>query len=109
MVGRGQAKDFQRRIARERVSILFHEAERVFSQNPKRADRYVSLARKIAMKVNIHLSSFQRRKFCRFCYRFLCTGVNSRVRIRPGKIVITCLSCGKSSRIPTIQRRVSSL
>jgi len=90
----------QKEIALERINILFNEAEKTFSKNKALADRYVSLARKIAMKVKLKLPLKLKRKFCKHCYKFLMPGVNSRIRTRNGKVVISCFECKKFMRIP---------
>ena len=45
------SKKQQKQIAQERIKTLFQEAEKAFSKNPQLSQRYVHLARKIAMKV----------------------------------------------------------
>src|SRR3989338_3564435 len=97
-------KHKQKEIALERINILFEEAEKAFSKNKALADRYVSLARKIAMKVKLKIPLKLKRKFCKHCYKFLMPGVNSRVRTRTGKVVISCFECKKFMRIPIKNR-----
>ena len=87
-------------IAKERVHILFGQAEKIFSTDKTLANRYVNLARKIAMKVKMPIPRELKRKYCKFCYSFLRPGVNSRSRIRDGKVIISCLECKKFTRIP---------
>lgn len=90
----------QKEIAHERVKILFRQAEEVVSKNKILANRYVTLARKIAMRTKIKIPRELKRKFCRFCHSFLQTGVNARIRTRNGKVVISCLECKRFMRIP---------
>ena len=97
---RGRDKDSQKKIATERIALLFGQAEQVFAKHPERATRYVDLARRIAMKLNVRLSSAYRRRFCSHCYVFLVPGTNARVRTREGKLVVYCLGCKKYTRIP---------
>jgi ribonuclease P protein subunit RPR2 len=92
----GEAK----KIARERIAILFRRAEETFRENPDWSDRYMLLARKIAMRQRTGIDPSLRRRLCRHCYRFLVPGVNMRVRIRKGKVVTTCLICHRQSRMP---------
>ncbi|MBT3814636.1 ribonuclease P [Candidatus Woesearchaeota archaeon] len=94
-------KSKQKEIAKERVKILFQQAEEVFSKNKSLANRYVTLARKISMKVKIRIPLELKRKFCKHCYKFMMPGVNSRVRTRDGKVIISCLECKKFTRILT--------
>jgi|TARA_Y100000310_G_scaffold345315_2_gene463683 ribonuclease P protein subunit RPR2 len=87
-------------IAKNRIRKLFSEADKVFPKSPKLANRYVELARKIAMKVNLFLPKYQKRKFCKHCYHYLKPGVNSRIRIHKSRVIIYCLDCKKYTRIP---------
>jgi ribonuclease P protein subunit RPR2 len=91
-------KTKNKEIAEERIKILFREADKVFNDDPKLANRYVELARKIAMKVNLKIPREYKRKFCKHCYSYLRPGVNCRVRTKEGKVVYYCLNCKKYMR-----------
>ncbi len=93
-------KTKQKEIAQERIKILFQQADEVFSEDISLANRYVTLARKIAMKVKIKIPSELKRKFCKHCYKYLRPSVNARVRTREGKVIISCFECKKFMRIP---------
>ena len=95
----------QKEIAKERVQILFKQAEETFSKNKSLANRYITLARKVAMKVKIRIPLELKRKFCKHCYKFLMPGVNSRIRTRDGKVIISCFECKKFIRIPVKKRK----
>lgn len=86
-------------IAKERIRELFRQADENFNKSPKLANRYISLARKIAMKFNIRLTKYK-RKFCKHCYSYLKPGVNSKTRIHKSRIIIYCNNCKKYTRIP---------
>lgn len=90
----------QKEIAQDRVKTLFKQAGEVFSKDRSLANRYVALARKVAMKVRLRLPKEYKRKFCRHCYKYLQPGANARVRTRGGKVIISCLECRKFMRIP---------
>ena len=94
------SKTKQKEIARERIQTLFKEAEKVFKKNKSLANRYVTLARKLAMKARIRIPTQLKRKFCKHCYKYLMPGINSRTRTRDGKVVISCFECKKFMRIP---------
>ncbi len=94
------SKPQQKIIAQQRIKQLFHEAELVFSKNKLWSNRYVALARKIAMKVKLKMPGYYKRKFCKHCYSYLQPGINSRTRIRSGKVIIYCWECKKFTRIP---------
>ncbi len=99
-------KNKQKEIAKERVKTLFQQAEEVFTRNKSLANRYVTLARKIAMKVKIRIPLELKRKFCKHCYKFMMPGVNARVRTRDGKVIISCLECKKFTRIPVKTKKL---
>ena len=89
-----------RTIAKERIAILFEQAAAMFSENKSLSNRYVTLARKIAMKYKVRMSSEFRRMFCKHCYKFLVPGKNLRVRLGEGKLIYYCLECKKFWRMP---------
>jgi len=94
------SKKKQKDIAKERITILFKQAESRFKENKSLANRYVTLARKLAMKVKIKIPKEHKRKFCKHCYKYLMPGENSRIRTRDGKVIISCFECKKFTRIP---------
>ncbi|NQV91071.1 ribonuclease P [Candidatus Woesearchaeota archaeon] len=94
------SKKQQKEIAKERIKTLFSQAQEVFSKNKSLAHRYVTLARKLAMKVRIRMPIEYKRKYCKHCYKYLVSGVNSRTRTRDGKVIISCLECKTFMRIP---------
>ncbi|MFA5332124.1 MAG: ribonuclease P protein component 4 [Methanoregula sp.] len=85
-------------LARERIAVLFTEAEKVFRENPGLSNRYVDLARKISMRQRVRIDREYRRRFCHHCYRFLVPGANMRVRVHRGWVAVTCLECRKTTR-----------
>ena len=92
-----------KQIALKRVHILFRLAKEVIHENPERAQRYVQIARRIAMRTRLRMPKEYRSLICRKCKSFILPGVNCRIRIQPRReshMVITCLNCGGHSRIP---------
>lgn len=87
-------------IARERIQILFKEADLMFKEDSSLSDRYVELARKIAMKYKIRIPKEQKKRFCKHCYKFLVPGVNCRIRNNNSKIVYYCQNCKNYMRYP---------
>jgi len=73
-----------------------------FDRNPSLAQRYVDIARKVAMAARIRLPKEYRRMVCRHCKSFILPGVNCRVRIKQRRephVVVTCLNCGKDFEV----------
>jgi ribonuclease P protein subunit RPR2 len=86
-------RELVRDIASERIERLFELAEAEFSNNSKRSDRYVQLAKEIGMRYRVRLPKKFKMRFCRNCARYLVYGVNARVRVKNKRKVITCLNC----------------
>ena len=87
-----------KKIARERISILFGQARQAFPAHPELSNRYVELARKISMRQRVRIDRELRRQYCHYCYAFLVPGSNMRVRVHRGNVVVTCRSCNKKTR-----------
>jgi ribonuclease P protein subunit RPR2 len=87
-------------LALQRIHHLFIEAENVCAAHPERSERYVVLARKIAMKARISLPRELKRHFCRHCGAYLNTGATSRVRLRNQFVLVTCLHCKSQQKFP---------
>jgi ribonuclease P protein subunit RPR2 len=91
-----------RQIAKQRIQVLFLQAEETRRENPQLASRYVEVARKIAMAAKIRLPPEYKRRICRNCNALLVPGENCRVRVRQRRephVVVTCLACGHQARV----------
>jgi ribonuclease P protein subunit RPR2 len=80
------------------VKNLFNEAKLQFNKNPSLSNKYVRLARKAAMKVNLKFPRELKRRFCKHCYYYLVPGKNSRVRIHKSRVIYYCFNCKKYMR-----------
>ncbi|MHB8164818.1 MAG: ribonuclease P protein component 4 [Methanoregula sp.] len=87
-----------KQIARERIEVLFEQARLAFAEFPDLSNRYVELARRIAMRQRIRIPQDLRRKYCHHCNAYLVPGSNMRVRVHRGNVVVTCLACKKHTR-----------
>lgn len=85
---------WQTDIAEERIEILFNEAEKEFPSHPERSDKYVSLARRIAMRYTVRIPAGLRMRFCRKCYKYLTPNVNATATHAGSAIKVACRSCG---------------
>ncbi|RME53901.1 ribonuclease P [Candidatus Woesearchaeota archaeon] len=94
----------QKSLAKERVASLFSLAEQCAASHPTRAIRYVQLARRIGMRNKVSLAPFKKR-FCKHCNTYFLNGVNARVRIHRGRLIITCLSCKHIRRFLFVKKR----
>ena len=84
--------------ALEKIKMLFFEAEVQFKKNPSLSNRYVALARDIAMKFNIRIPKELKRRFCRHCYHYLVPDKTCRVRIHKSRVIYFCFNCRKFMR-----------
>ena len=92
-----------KKIAKERISELFDQARQAFAAHPERSNRYVELARKIAMRQRVRIDREFRRQYCHHCYAFLVPGRNMRVRVHDGNVVVTCGSCNRKMRYRVVR------
>jgi ribonuclease P protein subunit RPR2 len=97
-------QQFQR-IAKQRIEKLFYEAERQFKKDKKLSNRYVELARKIAMRYKVKISPILQKRFCKHCYCYLTPGVNCRVRLYGQKVIYYCSSCKGYMRFPYVKEK----
>ncbi len=89
-----------KQIAKERIINLFAKAREVYKKDMKLADRYVEIARKIAMKMQISMPSDLKKQYCKKCHKYLVPGLNVRTRIKNKKLVYYCLNCKNYMRFP---------
>lgn len=92
-----------KKIAMERIEILFEQARLEFSRHPERSNRFVGLARRIAMRQRIRIDREFRRQFCHHCYAFLVPGNNVRIRVHRSNVVVTCHRCNKRTRYSLVR------
>ncbi|MBI2147091.1 ribonuclease P [Candidatus Woesearchaeota archaeon] len=78
---------------------LFRQASAVAKANPALADRYVLMARRIAMRNRISMPRQFKRMICKHCYRFLQPGTTARVRVAKRRVIWYCRNCKKYSRL----------
>jgi ribonuclease P protein subunit RPR2 len=95
---RAKKPEWQQKIARERIKILFDLAEKELRQHPERSRRYVELARKIGLRYNVRLPKELKRKFCKNCNTLLKPGLTCSIRIQNKMITIKCKNCNKIYR-----------
>ena len=93
---------WQKDIARERIEVLFNQADKTFPENKDRADRYVELARKIAMSYRVKIPKELNKKFCENCYSYIKPGVNCKVEMDSEEKTVKwkCEECGHVKRYP---------
>ncbi len=81
-------------MALERIRKLLSMAK----DNPLQK-RYVKLAKKISTRTRTRIPPKLKRQICKGCNAILIPGKNAKVRTKQGKLITTCLECGKIKRI----------
>ena len=98
----------KKKIALERIDVLFNLAERVFAYDKELANRYVEIALAVQQKAKVRMPRKWKRRYCKKCHSFLVPGVNARVRLRQKRmshVVIKCLECGHIMRYPYLREK----
>jgi ribonuclease P protein subunit RPR2 len=87
-------------IAEERIERLAELArEAALDRDHERAREYVRLARRIAERHRCELPRRFKRFTCDRCDAYLIPGMNARVRLQDGHVVMRC-DCGGTARYP---------
>jgi ribonuclease P protein subunit RPR2 len=94
-----------RDLARQRMERLFEMAMQEHADHPERSDRYVQIARKISTRIRIRMPSKYKGRFCKNCGCYL-SAADRRVRLYQGIVHVTCLKCGRQSRIPYKNKQI---
>lgn len=87
-----------KKIALLRVNELLRQAG--ITKDQVLSKRYVTLARKIAMKYKLRLPIKLKRQFCKHCLSYWKPGKTVRIRLLKGRKVYYCLVCKHFTRIP---------
>lgn len=81
------------------INELISLAKEYIKKDKKLSDRYVFLARKIAMSQQIRLPSELKKQFCKHCYSYLLPGFNCKVRVSNNCVIYHCPYCNKMGKI----------
>ncbi|MFH0890088.1 MAG: ribonuclease P [Candidatus Aenigmatarchaeota archaeon] len=93
---------WQKDIATERIERLFELAAEARKKGTGMEDRYVEIARKIAMHYKVGIPKPLKRMYCKKCGSFMVAGDNATVRTRASKkaVVMKCRKCSNIIRTP---------
>ncbi|MGA1872506.1 MAG: ribonuclease P protein component 4 [Thermoplasmatota archaeon] len=99
--GRGKKRPLVREAAADRIETLYSLAFNMArSGELDLARRYLTLARKIGMRYTVRIPTRLKRSTCRGCRTPMLPNITSRIRIRDGRRIVTCLECGRVMRYP---------
>ncbi|MCI0496829.1 MAG: ribonuclease P [Thermoplasmata archaeon] len=88
-------------LVETRVETLFRLAEEeVANGRTDLADRYVRLAHRLGMRYNVRIPRDLRSRICPRCQAYLVTSENASWRVKRGRIIVHCRSCGSVMRRP---------
>ncbi|MEM1684244.1 MAG: hypothetical protein QW483_00265 [Nanopusillaceae archaeon] len=87
-----------KKIAINRIFYLYKKALEIFDKDPDLARRYIKIILEIKKKSRIKIIKNLRNKFCKKCYTVWIPGKTLSIRIRKGRIIYRCLTCGNIKR-----------
>ena len=93
-------KNLRKKVALERIEILFAEAKKAANKNLSLSQRYVSLARKLSMRYKVKIPIKYKKLFCKKCKNYFIAGKTLRVRSKNKKLVYYCYNCKRVIRYP---------
>jgi len=91
---KGQSKQ-----AQEHIDQLSTEYQQARSQDDVRANSYLAMIRRIAMKFRLRLPREIKHSYCKHCKQAFLPGKNCRMRTRDGKVVFYCYACKNYTRL----------
>ena len=96
-----------KKIAKERIKKLFDMAEKKAKEdNWSLSKRYISLAKKIAMKHQLSISKYK-RYFCKKCNSYFTSKTcRTRTKRKDMRVIKTCLVCGNIQRYPYVKEKL---
>ena len=96
-----------KKIAKERIKKLFDMAkEKAKQENWSLSKRYITLARKIAMKHQLSISKYK-RNFCKNCNSYYNSKTSrTRTKKKDMRVIKTCLVCGNIQRYPYVKEKL---
>ena len=92
-------------LAYNRILILFDQAKKQFNMDKSLSNRYVIIARKIAMKARMHLPKKVKQFYCKNCLSYLLPPYNVRIRLQKRHVARTCLECNKTMIFPYVREQ----
>ncbi len=94
-------KDIVKKIALERIGILFDKAEITADADRARSKRYVSSLRKISSHYKVTIPKRMRDRICTKCEVVLVPGLNCSIRVVSSHryVAYKCSACGGEAHV----------
>jgi ribonuclease P protein subunit RPR2 len=91
-----------KKIAAERIEILYKLAKEEYNTDPKLSKQYAKLIKQISRHYKIKLDKEIKHRICKKCGSFLVPGANLTVKIVSSRhlILYKCKDCGAETKIP---------
>jgi ribonuclease P protein subunit RPR2 len=93
---------FMESSPRERCNYYLALARKAWKRSPALAKRYVTIARRLAMRHRVRLGS---KEFCKSCGAPFVPGITLRVRLAGKKALYICLACNRVKPFPYSKRK----
>jgi ribonuclease P protein subunit RPR2 len=106
MARRASPKAEIRRLAQDRIEILWNQSLSVVKTKPELARRWMIIAKALGQRARVKIPRNIRRRICKGCGSVLIPGENCRVRLRHNRsthVSVTCFNCGTIRRFPVEQ------
>jgi ribonuclease P protein subunit RPR2 len=94
-------RDLVRKIALERIELLFGDAEIALNDDESLSKRYVKTMRKISSHYKVTIPKRMKDRICTNCDLVLMPGLNCRVRVVSSHryVAYKCNGCGKEAHV----------
>lgn len=107
VVRKAAPKAEARRLAQERIDMLWEASLAAATTKPVRARRWMCIAKAVARRTRIKIPRYMMKRICKGCGAVLVPGQNCRVRLRHNRsthLSVTCLECGTVKRFSVRQQ-----
>ncbi|MBR9677957.1 MAG: ribonuclease P [Nanoarchaeota archaeon] len=90
----------EKKIAVERMEILFELAKQTVKKDEEQAKKYVKIIKKINTKTKTRIPPKIKHFLCKKCDSVLIPGYNATVRMKQGRKITRCKECKEIKRQP---------
>ena len=97
-----------RKVATERIEILYNAAVKAYPKDPQLATGYVKLLLEVGRHYKVRLQRETASHICKSCIAPLIEGLNLEVRVLAGqkRRIYRCKTCGKTNSLAFVAATV---